>query len=321
MIRVAETDRVRPVVGARLFACTASDGYRLHHHHWAAAARRPRAYVIALHGIQSHAGWYEYSSGRLAEAGCDMRFLDRRGSGANAAARGHAPHEERLINDVAQVLAATRIERDRLAPHAPVVLLAVSWGGKLAAAVAARRPDLVDALALSSPGIRPRIRPRWWQAALLRLAEFHGCLHGKSRVPLDDPRLFTADPRWQRFIRDDPRALRRVTWGFLLASSRLERIAETAAPHLESPLLMMLAGRDRIIDTPATRAYFKEIAAARKTLIEYPEAAHTLEFESNRDTWIDDLIGWIESVRTGGKERDGWIEPTARMGRIVQKHG
>ncbi|MEX0717155.1 MAG: alpha/beta fold hydrolase [Planctomycetaceae bacterium] len=297
MIGVAQPETSSRAAESEVRVCVTSDGYRLHHHHWAAAVRRPRGYVVALHGIQSHAGWYDYSNGRLAEAGYDVRFLDRRGSGVNEAARGHAPHGDRLINDVAQVLADARRERNRAAPGAPVVLLGVSWGGKLAAAVAAKRPELVDALALLYPGIRPRIRPGWWQSLLLRLAEFHNYRYGLARVPLDDPRLFTSEPRWQWFIRDDPLALRQVTWGLLVAGNQLGRIAEKAPPRLRSPLLLMLAGRDRIIDTPAMRDYFEQIAAPRKRLIEYPEAAHTLEFEPDRDRFVDDLIDWLESVR------------------------
>ena len=56
----------------------------------------PRGYVVALHGIQSHSGWYEYSSGRMCEAGFEVRFLDRRGSGENTEDRGHAVHPDRL---------------------------------------------------------------------------------------------------------------------------------------------------------------------------------------------------------------------------------
>lgn len=297
MSRAAEVEVPRREIESVVRVCVASDGYRLHYHHWAPAETRPRGYVVALHGIQSHAGWYGYSSRRLAEAGYDVRFLDRRGSGVNDAARGHAPHGDRLINDVAQVLGEARLERNRVAPAAPVVLLAVSWGGKLAAAVAVKRPELVDALALLYPGIRPRIRPGWWQALLLRLAEFHDYQYGLSRVPLDDPELFTSDPRWQQFIRDDPLVLRKVTWGLLVAGNQLGRIAEAAPARVRAPLLLMLAGRDRIIDTPAMRAYFEQVTSPRKRLIEYPEAAHTLEFEPDRDQFIDDLLDWLDSVR------------------------
>ena len=115
---------------------TASDGYRLHYRFYGPqGSETPRGFVVALHGIQSHAGWYEHSSRRLADTGYEIIFLDRRGSGLNEEDRGHAPHVDRLVNDVVQLLSAVRRRRDRQAPSAPIILSAVSWGGKLAAVV------------------------------------------------------------------------------------------------------------------------------------------------------------------------------------------
>ena len=79
---------------------TASDGYPLRYRHYAPSGTL-RGRVVCLHGIQSHGGWYEYSCRRLADAGYNVSFLDRRGSGLNHAARGDAPSFRRLIDDVA----------------------------------------------------------------------------------------------------------------------------------------------------------------------------------------------------------------------------
>ena len=273
----------------------ASDGYPLGYRHWKPRSK-PRAYVVALHGVQSHSGWFTYSSGRLCAAGFDVRFLDRRGSGLNSGDRGHAVHADRLINDVAQFLCRLRWERDREAPGVPVILLAVSWGGRLAAALCGRRGALIDGLALLYPGIctwiRPRIHHRW----LMRLAQSCGGQHSLIRIPLDDPRLFTAEPRWQEFIRDDPLALHQATVGFLLASDQLQREALLAADSLRGPVLLMLAGHDQIIDNRATLAYADRCREADVTVVEYPKAAHTLEFEHERDAFVEDLIQWLQGV-------------------------
>src|SRR4029079_15352538 len=109
---------------------TASDGYRLHYRHWEPAGA-PRATVVALHGIQSHSGWFTYSSEGLAKAGYEVCFLDRRGSGMNEPARGHAESHGRLVNDVVEFLEKVS-ERDMRSTPRPVILLGVSWGGKLA---------------------------------------------------------------------------------------------------------------------------------------------------------------------------------------------
>lgn len=274
----------------------ASDGYRLFARHWQPNGE-PRGFVVALHGIQSHSGWYEFSSGRLCEAGYDVLFLDRRGSGRNFSRRGDVPHGDRLINDVVQVLSDVRRHRDRVAPTVPVVLLAVSWGGKLATITAARRPELLDGLALLYPGLCARVQPTPSQSARLWLARQLDVRHKRVEIPLNDPALFTAEPRWQEFIRNDPLALREVTSGFLLAHQDLTRESLAAAPQIHCPTLLMLAGRDQIIDNEATKIWARQLGTREFKLHEYPDAQHTLEFEAQPDRFVNDLLAWLNSLR------------------------
>jgi alpha-beta hydrolase superfamily lysophospholipase len=279
---------------------TASDGYRLHYRHWQPDSA-PRATVVAMHGIQSHSGWFTYSSGRLAEAGFEVCFLDRRGSGMNERARGHADSFERLVNDVAQFLEEVRNRNDK--SNTPVILLGVSWGGKLATVIAARRPDLIGELALLYPGLRARVRTRWDQNLRLSLAEWLGIRDKRVRVPLDDAALFTGEPRWQEMIRNDPLALHEVTVSFLLANRQLDRQLPNCPAAIRRPVLVMLAGRDEIIDSAATARCARKFASPDLSLIEYPNARHTLEFEPDRDKFIDDLIAWLGKVSARKDQR------------------
>jgi alpha-beta hydrolase superfamily lysophospholipase len=264
----------------------ASDGYRWRWRSYAAAGR-PWADVVCLHGIQSHAGWYGHSCARLARAGCDVAFLDRRGSGRNPEARGDTPSWRRLADDVAEFLA----DRRRSRPGRPTVLLAVSWGGKLAVALQRRRPGLADALVLLCPGIRPRVGPSWRQ----RLAILWARLTRPSRlfpVPLSDPELFTATPPWQQFLRDDPLAVHRATARFLVESVRLDAYLRWCPRRVTVPTLLLLAGADRIIVNEATRAFVARFAGPTEVL-EYPAAHHTLEFEPDPDRHTDDVLSWL----------------------------
>ncbi len=274
---------------------TASDGQRLHYRHWKPAGT-PNGYVVALHGIQSHSGWYEYSSGRMRAAGFEVRFLDRRGSGENAQDRGHAVHPDRLIHDVTQVLADACWERDQKTPDAPVTLLGVSWGAKLAAVVAARRPELVDGLALLYPGLRSRFGPRFYQRWLLNLGILLGEGRKLVRIPLDDPALFTGVPDWEDFIRQDPLALHQATLSFLKSSLLLDEELDRAAGAVSQPTLVMLAGRDQIIDNPATREFLNHWGPGPLEVREYPNARHTLEFEPDREAVFSDLIAWLTTI-------------------------
>jgi alpha-beta hydrolase superfamily lysophospholipase len=270
---------------------TAGDGYRWRYRHYPVppGAPGPKALVVCIHGIQSHAGWYEHSCSRLSAAGYDVSFLDRRGAGMNERDRGDTPGFRRLLDDLAEYLGKARAER----PELKAFLVAISWGGKLGAALERRHPGLADGLALLCPGFCPRVGP----SAGERVAILWARLVAPRRlfpVPLGDPELFTATPRWQQFIRDDPLSVRRATARFLVESARLDGYLRFVPRYVRLPVLLLLAERDRIIDNAATRAYVERFAAADKEVIEYPGARHTLEFEPDPDKHVGDLLRWLE---------------------------
>jgi alpha-beta hydrolase superfamily lysophospholipase len=60
---------------------------------------------------------------------------------------------------------------------------------------------------------------------------------------------------------------------------------------------MMLAGQDRIVDNERTRAALGRYRNSTTTLIEYPKACHTLEFDDCRDESLNDLVAWLDRRR------------------------
>jgi alpha-beta hydrolase superfamily lysophospholipase len=265
---------------------TTGDGYRCRYRRYPAVGA-PRAEVVCLHGIQSHGGWYENSCRRMADAGFNVSFLDRRGSGLNHQGRGDAPSFRRLLDDVADFMHPLRA-----ASHRPIILLAISWGGKPAAALCRRHPGLFDALALLAPGFCPRVGPSLGQRLAI-LAARMVMPRTLFPIPLSDPELFTATPRWQEFIRTDPLSLREATARLLVESVRLDAYLRWSAEYVRVPLLMLLAEKDRIIDNAKTRRFVERVPAT-KEVIEYRGAHHTLEFEPHPDRWIDDLLRWLD---------------------------
>ncbi len=111
-------------------------------------------------------------------------------------------------------------------------------------------------------------------------------------VPLSDPKLFTETERWLTFLRDDPLTLHEATARFLVASTALDLYLRDIACHMKAPVLLLLAGRDRIIDNQPTRDLVAKFAGP-KEIVEYPAAHHTLEFEPNPERHITDLLNWL----------------------------
>lgn len=262
------------------------DGAELYCRRWAVVA--PRGVVVAVHGIQSHSGWYLGTGAALAAAGYDVTFVDRRGSGANRMQRGDAPARDLLLDDLGEFVDDARRRR----PGRPVHLAAISWGAKLAVAACIRRPGLVDSLALVNPGLASRVDVSFADKCRTALALATRPTRAFD-VPLSDARLFTDNPERVAFIENDALLLRRVTARFLYETRRLDRLIERRAAELRAPALMLLAGRDRIVDNARTKAIFERFASQPKEMIVYPDAAHTLEFERDPGPMRRDLVKWL----------------------------
>ena len=278
----------------------ASDGYAFYSHIYRPTGE-VRGRIVMFHGIRSHAGWYGRSCREFAERGYEVHFLDRRGSGWNTARRGDSPSFHRLIDDCGEYILDLRRTRAAL----PLFVAGISWGGKLAVALAARYPTIVSGIALLCPGLKPAIQPPL--ATRLRIA-----LASKFRptklfpIPLNEPELFTASPEWQRSIAEDRFGVRHATARFLFGSFRFDRFLRREYRKVTCPVLLMLAGKDRILNNAATRKLLAEFAGAKSiAVVDYPDAHHTLEFEVD-NRWLRDLAAWMmfsgspSPLRSGG---------------------
>jgi alpha-beta hydrolase superfamily lysophospholipase len=181
-----------------------------------------------------------------------------------------------------------------------VFLVAISWGGKLAVGLQRRHPGLCQGLAFVCPGFFPKVRPSKKERLGIALARLVSP-RKLFPIPLNDPELFTANPPWQKFIREDPLSLRFATARLLVESVRLDGYARMAMNAVTAPSLLLLAENDRIIDNDRTRAFFEKLPTIHKTVKVYPGAHHTLEFEPNPRPIIDDLIAWIDRVAADAK--------------------
>jgi alpha-beta hydrolase superfamily lysophospholipase len=269
-------------------ALSLSDGYRAAVRWW--RVEEPRGAVLYLHGIQSHGGWYEQSGGLLAERGLTVLMPDRRGSGLNQDQRGHVDSVERCLGDAQEMLDVLLKQTGFPAAH----VVGVSWGGKLAVALAAAAPGKVRTLTLVAPGLFPRVDMTPVVKVRIAMAMVND-RHRLFDIPLNSPHYFTANPERIRFLENDVHLLQQVSASFLLASRHLDRrVRRFAKSPWRGSLHLMLAGRDKIIDNARTRDWLQNLPMPDQQITEYPEAEHTIEFEPDPRRFFDELTGWIE---------------------------
>jgi alpha-beta hydrolase superfamily lysophospholipase len=267
---------------------TLGDGYAAYSRYW--PVENCRAAALHIHGIQSHCGWYTATAQRLADSGVAVLQPDRRGSGRNAQARGHAESAQQLIDDA--LICARRLSE--LAGVSRVHLIGVSWGGKLAAAMHATEPELTASLALVAPGIHPiidvsaaeKFRIGW---SMVSAPEKH------FDIPLNDPELFTSKPEWIRFLVEDEYQIHQATAGFFLASRRMDKIVARLRQSPPAPVHLFLAGEERIIDNQRTRDFIADLPWSHRHVTTYPHSRHTFEFGDDCEAFLGDLTRWVIS--------------------------
>ena len=265
----------------------------------------PKRAVVYLHGIQSHGGWFLRSCDYLRKQGIAVLAPDRRGSGLNAEDRGHCDSPKQLLEDVdccvEWLQEKTGMER--------IDIVAVSWSGKLALAYAAQQPEKIRSVVLVAPGLKARIDIGL--AEKIRIGA-EGLLQPKKRheIPLNDPKLFTANPVMLEFLQNDPLKLTEATASFFITSRRLDTKVPKAVAELRKhnqrahdkrghgtqtmlPVYLFLAEYDRIIDNEATIELLQPVLTKTKKsgdLVKtYKGAHHTLDFEAEPGEFFADL--------------------------------
>jgi pimeloyl-ACP methyl ester carboxylesterase len=247
------------------------------------ASQPTRYHLLYLHGIESHSAWFLPAAASLRELGFTTYLLDRRGSGLNMnPLPGDAPSARVLLEDVRRF----RRQLGDLKLH----LLGLSWGGKLAAAVALDQPEALQSLILITPGLRSRRDLSLSSKANVLLNLLVG---GRSafKVPIE-PEMFTHTPRFLDFIRSDPWRLQKVTARFFLTSRALDRMITKKIADLRLPILLFLAGKDPIIDNRGVQDLLSKNEVRVRI---FDDAIHAIQFDQ-MERMVREIGSFIEEV-------------------------
>lgn len=264
----------------------ARDGVPISYKRW--DGKRDGGIIIYLHGIESHVGWFTGTGDLLSRKGFYVYAADRRGSGLNRADRGHMESYWTLVDDVKEIVTLARSEH----PEEKIYLMGLCWGCKTAVTFAAYNHGLIDALILLSPAIKTK-------ANLPLSRKFDVVLSSVFRprklfdVPLEDC-MFTESEKYLDFIKNDRLKLTRVTAKFFYETGKMNFLLNRIAHKIEVPVLVLLAGKDAIVDNRGVKKWFAKIGAGDKTLKTYDGCSHSLEFEDSISDITDYIAAWTK---------------------------
>jgi acylglycerol lipase len=280
--------------GAESRFLTASDGVDLHYLRWSSGRSPPRAAIIFLHGIASHAGWFGETAADLNSQGVAVYGPDRRGSGRSGGPRGHLERYGRALDDVDEMV---RLVSSELRAT-PIFLAASSWAAKLAVVYAAERPGSLSGLLLLGPGLLPRVNLSPTRQLFVVVGHL---VAPTARLPIPlTPELYTANRPYVDFIREDRLRLLEATTRFIWETARLDRRRGRASARLKLPLLVLQGQDDKMMDVAKTRRWFSRLDVEDKTYVAYPGAGHTLDFEPDRSRYLADMVAWLSDRLPSG---------------------
>ena len=227
---------------------TAADGENLAVQDWPLMEGTPRGTVLLVHGLGEHVGRYDALARRLNAWGFAVRGYDQYGHGESGGPRGGLTTDMRLLDDLADMVDATRA---RMAPGQPLVLLGHSLGGLVVARFVSLHLRPVDALVLSSPALDPGLNAvqKLLLATLPRIAPNLRVGNGL------DAQYLSHDPAVVAAYLADPLCHDRI-------SGRLARFFADGGPavvaratHWRVPTLLMWAGADQLVNPAGSQAF------------------------------------------------------------------
>lgn len=269
---------------------TADDGSELGYVAYEANDPPRRTALIYLHGIESHAGWFDRAARLLAARGFDVFCLDRRGSGVNRENRGFVTGD---VDNFRRLLCDIHAFRRTLSPdYASVHVVGLSWGGKLAVAYAIEYHGMCDGLILITPGLRAAVD---LSLGLKLKVALCAVFRPTSGIPLPiEPEMFTPTPEIIEYIRSDPLRLHHATARFLLQSRLLDRFIDRGIAGMRLPILLFLAGKDRIIDNAGVAALLRRGGRQALDTLDYHDQTHSIQFDAPQ-RMVDDMTQWLNA--------------------------
>jgi alpha-beta hydrolase superfamily lysophospholipase len=260
---------------------------RLRYRSWEIA--EPHAAVLLIHGLAEHSGRYEGAARAFAARAISSFAFDLRGHGLSDGRRGHANRFDSFLQDLDRF---RREVQGVLDAGTPLFLLGHSMGGLIALRYLEEYDAELAGAIVISPWLATALPvPRWKVTMGNALGRLLPALPFRAHI---DAAALSRDPAIVRGYRDDPLVHDRITPRLFVEVSKAMGLVTLRSDRLRAPVLFLLPGSDRLVDTDRTLAFTAHLPAALVTVKVYPGHFHELLNEPDRNDIVRDACDWIE---------------------------
>lgn len=255
------------------------------------ANRQPaRGVIICMHGISTHAAWFQPLAAHLNQAGYDLVCPNRPGSGEKH--RVSEVADMQRGQDLIDALEPAFAEARRTKSDA--YLLGSSWGAKLAVATAAKHRSEIKGLILLVPAFKAKKEN---MGVGLRVA-VGNLFAPDGTLPSPDPEDYLplgakVTSSTLSEINRDGMMLCRATHRFHWQSRALQKKGISSLKQQGLPTLTMFAAEDQIVDRDASEKIAFEIGA---TVALFHGEGHAIQVQTS-DRVAQTILEWIQTGR------------------------
>lgn len=248
-------------------------------------------------GYGDYCARYAYLAKIFAHAGYDFVCMDNRGFGHSDGRRAYVESEEALFEDVSKFHDA--IDAKFGGKDVPKFQLGMSLGGISSVKLSVARPNFYKGMGLLVPYFKLANQEEVdRQMGIIKLINRFWPTFS-APIPAAQRKAMMAS-QFLREINNDPLVENKKIpiRNLVVNEQSLKRFREKEADNVTTPFIMILGGRDQIVDNRAAKEFF-EIQSAKvqdKDIITYDDADHFICLDNEFMPLITkDLIGWFNT--------------------------
>lgn len=243
-----------------------------------------RAAVLLVHGLGAHSGWFEALGRLLKVKRVYALAYDQLGFGKRQEQKfwQYRQWQDDLMRVFEFLLAQVKDK--------PIYIIGNSMGALIALSSAARlRPQ---GMVLLSPGLDGH--PRTFTLSFKLKAIIQGLCKPDSEIELPySSQLITRLENIRQWIDNDPEHRLKIPARMLTELLKLSLSLRKEYGQIATPLLMLTAGVDQIVDNRANSKFFATLPGPVKHHIHFPEAWHDLMFDPQIDEVAQSILDWM----------------------------
>lgn len=260
---------------------------------------KPKGVLIVCHGFGEHIDRYRQFAEYFCAAEYACFVFDQRGHGSRCDKKsfGIIPAYDTFLDDVGVV----KREVMAMFPDVPLFLFGHSMGGNIAVNYLLRKGEQAFRGAIiETPWfrlLRPVPKP------LDGLARVLGSVSRKWAITnkLNSDHK-SSDNNKDLEIDHDEFGHNRISYRMYTGVSDAGEYAIESARRLRLPILLISAGEDQTVCSKAIKEFARN-AGTNVILKSYDEACHSVHNDKNKDTYLKDMIEYLDSINTLSQKR------------------